>query len=325
MRTPEFWRAGHTLLPTLLSPAAAIYDMAGRARRALVRPVRSGVPVVCIGNLVAGGGGKTPAALAVGARLQARGQIVHFLTRGHGGSLPGPVRVDLQRHTAREVGDEALLLAARAPTWVSRNRPRGAEAAVAGGAGAIVMDDGFQNPSLHKDLSLVAVDAGFGIGNGHVIPAGPLREVPGRALQRAAAVIYVADPAGARIAPPQTLANVPVLAAHLEPAPSAHGLTGAAVVAFAGIARPGKFFASLRALGCDLRAAHVFADHHRYREHEIMALVEEAAHDGAKLVTTEKDHVRLPTEARAMTETLPVTLEFEDEGALDRLLDRLPA
>ncbi len=174
MRAPEFWQSDGALA-RLLAPLGAAYGLAGRLRRARARPAACGVPVVCIGNLVAGGAGKTPVALAVAGRLQDQGRAVQLLTRGYGGRARGPLRVEPGRQGAAEVGDEALLLAARAPTWVARDRAAGAAAAVAAGAEVLVMDDGFQNPALAKDLSLLVVDGASGFGNGRVMPAGPAR------------------------------------------------------------------------------------------------------------------------------------------------------
>ena len=325
MRAPDFWQAGQSsALPALLSPLSALYGTGSRLRRAFTTPAHAGVPVLCVGNLVAGGAGKTPTALAVAARLAKGGRSIHFLTRGYGGRLPGPLLVDPSKHSVAEVGDEALLLATAASTWLARDRVAGARAAVEAGADIIVMDDGFQNPSLHQDIALLVIDAGYGIGNGRLLPAGPLREPPAHALERASALVHIADPgAGVPGSPPgmgSNLANVPLLYAHLTPAPASEGLAGSTVVAFAGIGRPEKFFATLEAIGCKLVAAHPFADHHTFSPDEIMTLVEEAAALDARLVTTAKDAVRLPPEARSMVEVLHVTLEFADPEALGRVL-----
>jgi tetraacyldisaccharide 4'-kinase len=307
--------------PFTLLPLAAGYSLAGRLRWALSRPWRADIPVVCAGNLVAGGAGKTPLAMALASRFSATGRAVHFLTRGYRGRQHGPVRVDTASHTFRDVGDEALLLAGIAPTWVARDRPAGARAAQDAGAEIIIMDDGFQNPSLHKDLSLIAIDGGYGFGNGLVLPAGPLREPLATGFARAdAAVIIGRDREGAAGRIPPGLA---VLQARLTPGPEAEELAGKPLVAFAGIGRPDKFFESLRALGCELLDAVPFPDHHVYKPDEVMWLVEMAAAVGAKPVTTLKDYVRLPEEARPMVDTLSVTLEWADEAALDALLSAI--
>jgi tetraacyldisaccharide 4'-kinase len=318
MRAPDFWRHDGGLA-TLLSPLAWGYGVLASARRGLTRPQKAACPVVCVGNLVAGGAGKTPVALAVGQRLIARGRAVHFLSRGYGGAAAGPLRVDPAHHDARAVGDEPLLLAARAPAWVARNRPQGARAAVAAGAEVIVMDDGFQNRSLVKDLSLVVIDGDYGFGNGRLLPAGPLREPVARGLARADAVVVIGEGNAWR----DCLAGFakPILHGTLEPTSDA--LAGQKVLGFAGIAHPQKFFATLEAMGCELVGSQGFADHHVYSADEIMTLVEAANAQGAVAVTTEKDHVRLPIEARPMVEALAVEIAWRDPPALDGLLGRI--
>lgn len=328
MRAPEFWRRGsRSPWPFLLAPLGALYALGGRWRRQRTTPFIAGRPVICVGNLVAGGTGKTPTTLAIGRHLRDQGCAVHFLTRGYGGRLAGPVRVDPAAHTAAEVGDEPLLLAAAAPTWVSADRPAGARAAIADGARIIVMDDGHQNPTLHKDLSLIVMDTEYGVGNGRVMPAGPLREPIAEGMRRADAVIAVGpvarDADDDRVRTTGT--GKPLLRARITPGPEVYTFADHGVIAFAGIGRPEKFFDTLRQAGAHILAAYPFADHHAYTADEVMRLVEAAAAHGAKLVTTEKDAVRLPAEARHMVETLSVTLEFADPGALTHLLAPLVA
>jgi tetraacyldisaccharide 4'-kinase len=317
MRAPGFWQ-NDGVLPALLAPAALCFAGGGWLRRRAVTPKSVAAPVICIGNLVVGGAGTTPVAIAVAERLIARGKTVHFLSRGYGGHAKGPVRVDPLLHTAADVGDEPLLLARIAPAWVSRDRAAGAAAAVAAGAAVIVMDDGFQNPGLEKDLSLLVADGGYGFGNGRVIPAGPLREPLAAGLARADAVALIGtDQRGvAEILPP----SLPLLRAAL--APLAATLAGRRVFAFAGIARPEKFFATLQSMGCILAGQRVFPDHHPYAEAEVAALIEEAQHADAVPVTTEKDAVRLAPSLRAGIETLPVAIRWRDEAAVDRLMSR---
>ncbi len=320
MRAPDFWRR-RTVTPFTLLPLAAGYSLAGRLRWALTKPWRADIPVVCAGNLVAGGAGKTPLAMALASWFGGHGRAVHFLTRGYRGRERGPLRVDPAFHTFRDVGDEALLLARVAPTWVARDRRAGAAAAQEAGAEIIVMDDGFQNPGLHKDLSLLAIDGGYGFGNGLVLPAGPLREPLAAGFARAQGAVMIGEDReeAAEKLPP----GLPVLEARLIPGPEAEELAGKPLVAFAGIGRPEKFFESLRALGCELLDAVPYPDHHVYKPDEVMWLVEMAAATGAKPVTTLKDYVRLPEEAKPMVETLSVTLEWADEFALDKLLSAL--
>lgn len=324
MDAPDFWypEQGEKLAkpPLLLRLAAAFYSLGGRIRQWQTQPVRVPAIVFCVGNVVAGGVGKTPVALALAARLQAKGRTVYFLSRGYGGRERGPLRVDPARHDASAVGDEPLLLAAQAPTIIARARAAGAWLACAEGADAIVMDDGFQNPSLAKDLSLVVIDSDTGFGNGRVIPAGPLREPLARGLARAQGVVLMGEGP-----PPEALERtpaLPLLQARIVPEPAtAQALQGARVIAFAGIGRPAKFFSMLGKLGCTLVRAEGFPDHHCYAESELSKLkqLSRAAH--ARLVTTAKDFARIPPSLREGIECVPVHAEFSDEDALNRLLD----
>jgi tetraacyldisaccharide 4'-kinase len=284
------------------------------------------VPIVCVGNLTAGGAGKTPTVLALLRLLAARacGQpCAQTLTRGYGGALAGPARVELGGHTAADVGDEALLLARAAPTWVARDRVAGARAAAACGARIIVMDDGFQNPALAKDLSLIVVDGDSGFGNGRVIPAGPLREPIDAGLARADAVVLIGeDRAGIAATVRRLQPQLPILAARIAPdADAAASLRHRRVMAFAGIGRPEKFFATLAACDAHVVAERAFGDHHRFTADDVASLEAEARQYDALLVTTEKDHVRLDAAAQARIRALPVTLTFDDEATVARLLD----
>jgi tetraacyldisaccharide 4'-kinase len=318
VKTPAFWYRPPGLASTLLAPLGALYGLAGRRRLAGTVPRRVGVPVACVGNLVAGGAGKTPVGLALIAALQARGITVHALTRGHGGREAGPLAVDPSRHAAADVGDEALLLAGAAPCWVARDRLAGAECAVAVGARAIVMDDGFQNPALHKDLALIVADGAVGFGNGRLVPAGPLRERVADGLARADALVILGEDCHGLAA---LAGGRPVLSARLEPNPAAAAqLAGRDVLAFAGIGRPEKFFATLEALDARVVGRVPFADHHPYRPAEVAALIDRASALGAVPVTTAKDAVRLPPDLRAKVAVLPVSVRWADERALSKLL-----
>lgn len=322
MKAPDFWQHGGWQA-RLLAPLSAAYGMAGFVRRALVRPFDCGVPVVCVGNFVAGGAGKTPVAISILKLLAERGRLPHALTRGYGGRLSGPVQVSPDAHDADAVGDEALLLARVAPTWVARARPVGAGAAVANGAKAIVMDDGFQNPTLLKTLSLLVIDGPYGLGNGRVLPAGPLREPLDAALQRANAVVLIGEARQGLVSVLEK--RVPVLRAELLPGDDGESLRGARVLAFAGIGRPEKFFDSLRCLGVELVGARSFADHHRYHDGEIVALKQEAERLEARLVTTEKDYVRLTPALTESVETLSVSIKWNDEAAILEVLGSVMA
>ncbi len=328
MRAPVFWSnppARPGLVARLLAPAAWIWTWAVRRRLGRPGATRLGVPVICVGNLTAGGTGKTPTVIALVQRLRARGQAVGVVSRGHGGSLVGPLQVEERRHTAAEVGDEPLLLAAFAPVWVARDRAAAGRAAEAAGATVVVMDDGLQNPALAKDLSVVVVDAELGFGNGRVMPAGPLREPVGDGLARADLVLLIGAPAArARFRRDwPAAAALPGLAGALEPLATGMDWRGLRALAFAGIGRPEKFFASLRALGAELVATRSFADHAPYDSRLLARLAAGARAKGAALVTTEKDAARLPAAFRANVLVLPVRLELDDWAPLDAALERL--
>jgi tetraacyldisaccharide 4'-kinase len=320
MRPPEFWKAevgGRDAVMTLrlvLAPVSWAYAWAAARRMRATTPRHAPVPVICIGNFTLGGGGKTPVARAVRAKL---GPQAHLLSRGYGGRLSGPLRVTPDMD-AREVGDEPLLHASDGEAWIARDRVAGALAAANAGARAIIMDDGFQNPALAKDLSIIVVDPAYGVGNGKVFPAGPLRERLADGLKRADAIVLLqstrAD--GDTL---QWLADFtrPVLQAKLEPVGPA---PAGKLVAFAGLARPEKFFDTLTALGCDVEDAVPYPDHHPYSEENLDFLTRLAQERGARLITTEKDAARLSPEWRARVATLPVSAHFEDEAALDALL-----
>ncbi len=319
MREPRFWRRGGDPWPArLLSPVGALYGAATILRRWSHQPYRAPVPVVVAGGISLGGAGKTPLALALAELLAARNP--HFLSRGYGGSEAGPLRVDPSRHSAKDVGDEPLLLAGSAPTWVARDRAAGAKAAAAAGAGLIILDDGFQNPFLAKDLAFLAIDGESGLGNGHVFPAGPLREPIATALRRAQAVVLIGeDRAG--------LAGViagrcPIMPARLVAAdPGA--VAGKPVYAFAGIGRPEKFFASLDDAGAVIAGRREFPDHHPFSESEMAEVLAAAAALGAMPITTAKDRLRLPAAVRDRVQVFEVKLVFDDPAAADAMLARL--
>jgi tetraacyldisaccharide 4'-kinase len=298
----------------LLSPASLIYGAVAGGR--MGGPGEAApVPVVCIGNFTAGGAGKTPTALKIAALLRAAGERPAFLTRGYGGRLAGPVRVE-DRHSATDVGDEPLLLARFAPTVVSRDRPRGARMAAREGASVIVMDDGLQNPSLAKDVALAVVDGATGLGNRRPLPAGPLRAPLAAQWPRVDGVIVVGDgEAGEAAAAEARGLDKPVWRARLAPDPEAAArLKGLRVLAFAGIGRPEKFFETLRECGARVEAARAFPDHHGFSAADLGALRAEAARSGLSLVTTQKDAARIGALADVLI--LPVELAVADEDSL---------
>ncbi len=323
LRAPDFWTGRGALAPLLLSPAAAIYA-AATARRMARTGLRVPVPVLCCGGATAGGAGKTTLALDLGRRIAARGVAVHFLLRGYGGSSRGPVAVDAMNHTSEQVGDEALLLAARSPTWVSADRAAGARAAIAAGAEAILMDDGLQNPTLEKTASLLTIDGNFGFGNGRVIPAGPLREPVRAAAARCRAAILIGeDETGALPALPLDL---PVLRSELVPGEEMAALVGKPVLAFCGIANPRKFFATLKRGGAVLAGQESFADHYPFDEGDIRGLLAKARELKAVPVTTRKDWVRIPTALRPQIQVVGVDLAWADGGrGIEALLDEVLA
>jgi tetraacyldisaccharide 4'-kinase len=327
IRAPGFWqnppdRPG--LAARLLAPLGWVYAQ-GTARRLRQPGYAARVPVICIGNLVAGGAGKTPTTMALLERLTARGRTVHVVSRGYGGRLEGPIQVDALRHCADEVGDEPLLLSAFGPVWVAKDRAAGVRAAEAAGAEAVLLDDGLQNPSVRPSLSLVVVDAARGFGNGRCIPAGPLREPVATGLDRADLILTI-GPSEAQsrfdgIWGP--FVRLPRLQGTLQPLKMGFDWSGTRVLAFAGIADPGRFFATLRAEGADLVRGEPLADHEPLSDTLLRRLEAEASAAGAQLVTTEKDAARLPPAWRSKVLTLVVRLHVEDWSALDQAMDRL--
>lgn len=315
LQAPDFWgRQG--FLSDLLLPFSWGFAGLGRVRRLFAHPAQVGVPVLCVGNLVAGGAGKTPVVLSLAQMLRAAGHRPHILSRGYGGTAIGPLLVDPTRHKSSEVGDEPLLLAKAAPTWIGSDRVASAKAAIAEGAGILLLDDGFQNPSLHQDVAVLVVDGDYGLGNGRVIPAGPLREPVELGLARAQAIVVMGHNR-TFVAP----AGKIVLKARLAPCEGVP-LKGKKVVAFAGIGMPQKFFATLKEAGAILVGEHRYPDHHPFRDTELATLARDAADKHAKLLTTEKDFVRLDPPWRQKIAALKVEIQWEDRSAVEALLER---
>lgn len=326
MREPAFWHRPSSLLSQLLAPLGALYG-AVAARRLMRTGLRAGVPVICVGNYGLGGAGKTPTVMALAGILRSLGETPVVLSRGYGGRLYGPLQVDADRHTATEVGDEPLMMARTIPVIVSRQRTAGIAPARALGASVILLDDGFQNPAIAKDISLIVIDAARGLGNKRVFPAGPLRAPLPAQLSRTDALVIV----GLGAAADGVAANINargglVLRAKLVPDDgSVAALRGRRVCAFAGIGDPARFFRSLRACGVDVAAERAFADHHPFSQRDVAELQEVAARDGLALVTTEKDLARLRNSEslKAFAQAVvpfEVTLAFDDEPALRSFL-----
>ena len=304
----------------ILAPLGWIYAEVTAWRLAHAHPWRAPVPVICVGNLTAGGAGKTPIVRDLALRLKARGRSPGILSRGHGGTARGPLKVDPAHHTVALVGDEPLLLARYAPCWIAGDRAEGARAMAADGIDVIVMDDGLQNPSLAQDLRIIVADGATGFGNGRAIPAGPLREQVDAGIARADALIVTGEDRcdlvksfSNRIKCLQTAVTI------------RDGLlsSGRPLIAFAGIGRPGKFRATLIASGANIAAFQEFADHHPYNEGELKTLAAGANQLGAELVTTEKDWMRLTAEWRGRIKAVAIDVVWRDEAALTALLDRI--
>ena len=327
LEAPFWWYRERGALASALAPLGRLFGRLAERRAARVTPYRSRLPVICIGNLTAGGGGKTPTALAVAALLGEFGARAYFLTRGYGGTSEGPLLVR-KEHSSSEVGDEPLLLAEAAPTIVSADRVAGAKAIEATEASVIVMDDGFQNPSLVKDLSLIVVDAGVGLGNELIMPAGPLRAPLDAQLGRADALVVIGSgDKAASLADAFKALSKPVFTARIVSRQDSRWLRVLPVIGFAGIANPQKFFATLGTNGAGLEEKRAFPDHYRYTNREAAALLKLAKDRKAMLVTTEKDWVRLPDEKgtplgelKFRSRPFAIAVQFDDAAGVKELL-----
>jgi tetraacyldisaccharide 4'-kinase len=326
MREPAFWHRPSSWKSNLLRPLGALYGTVA-AKRLQRRGIDAGIPVICVGNYHVGGAGKTPTVLALAKLLRDLGELPVVLSRGYGGKLRGPVKVDRERHSADDVGDEPLMMAGSLPVMVSRDRGEGVALARSQGASVILMDDGFQNPAIIKDASLIVIDSARGLGNGKVFPAGPLRAPLKPQLARTDALLVIGDGSAAGAVAAEIAAQgKPVFHARLRPDEgSAALLRGKRVLAFAGIGDPARFFGTLRTSGIEVVRCRAFADHHAFTEREIEGLIAEAKREALTLATTEKDLARfwrngaLPSWAQAIV-PFAVTLVFDDPALLRKFV-----
>lgn len=328
---PSWWYAAQgsgRVQQTMLAPAAWLYGRMAQRRFEKIAGYRSRLPVICVGNFTAGGTGKTPLTQTIAGLIAAKGQRPIVLSRGYGGAMRGPTLVDASVHRAAEVGDEPLLLAQTVPVVISRDRRAGVQLIEAGhqSIDAILMDDGLQNPALKKDLVIALIDGARGVGNGGVIPAGPLRAPMEFQFKLTDAIVVNgrSPVAGRETAVLDQLRRSfpgPVLEAKVEPVGDLDWLRERPVLAYSGIGNPGRFFAMLEPLGAQLAMTRTFGDHHQFKEREARDLVASADAQGAQLVTTEKDWVRLAGEGGALEElqrrsrTVPIRLGFDDQDA----------
>ena len=291
MRAPSFWEH-NGLLPRFLTPLGNFWQDRTNKNYLRKKPKVLTAPVICVGNAVAGGAGKTPVVLSILEKIQNHKINAHLLSRGYRGSVRKTILVDPNIHTAKDVGDEPILLAAKGPTWVSKNREIAGIQAVGAGAEVLILDDGLQNPDLYKDLSILVIDGNYGFGNGKGIPAGPLRDSVENILKRTDAIVIIGeDKQGLG----KTFKDMkPILYAEFKPAKEDHSIVGKRVIAFAGIGRPTKFFKTLSDLRCDIIERKSFPDHHLYSRKDIRKIMNLAKINNATPVTTEKDFVKLP-------------------------------
>ena len=300
-------------------PVSWLYYLIVQLRMMAVRTQRVNVPVVCVGNTTVGGAGKTPTAIAICQWLREQGHQPHFISRGYLGHYTGTLRVNPQLHIAQEVGDEPLLLARHAPCWVSRRRMHAAQAAIKAGASVIIMDDGLQNPTLHKDCSVLVIDAAKGIGNGLILPAGPCREPLSRSLRKVQMVLLMGADTEPRLMKKLHASGKPIFHAQLKP--SSHpSLQGMRVHPFAGIGNPDKFFATVEQVGGIITLSSRFPDHHYYTQADLSRLQREAAAHQSTLITTEKDATRLPDDFLENVLVLPVALDSPQQAEMQALV-----
>lgn len=315
-RAPGFWHRPSSRLGKLLSPLGTLYGAASTVLQTQTVPFRANLPVLCVGNVTLGGAGKTPATIALTAILQDLGEKPHLLSRGFGAAIASPVRVDLSRHTAKEVGDEPMLLARYAPTWVHPSRAASAKLAMIDDATVLLLDDGLQHGAIQRDTAFLVIDTDYGLGNGYICPAGPLRETLEAALHKSQAIIALGK-APLRLPVAYTL---PVFRALTRPTAAWESLRDRPVFAFAGLANNSKFFRMCESMGMHILDRESYPDHYDYTRAEVRLLIHRANLLGATVVTTEKDAVKLHPDERAQVHVLPIELVWEDKGAITRFV-----
>lgn len=313
LKTPKYWNK-KGLVSTILLPLGCLYALATSLRIRYIKSKKTSVPVICIGNLTAGGTGKTPVAISIASILQQHNYTPFFVSRGYGGRLKG-LEVDNTKHSPEDVGDEPLLLSKQAKVVIDADRYNAASIAVNMGADIIVMDDGFQNPKLHKDLSFIVVDGGFGFGNERPIPSGPLRENLYKGLKRTDAVIIIGED---KFKIAEKFEKIPVFKALAKPV--IDNLQNQKIVAFAGIGRPKKFYDSLRSLKADIVDTIDFPDHHKYQEDELKKIINKAKNLDAKIYTTSKDFVKIPANLRTNFNVLDIKIAWKNEKEFEEFL-----
>ena len=310
MKTPRFWKS-RNLISTTLLPLGWIYSGLTAARLKFKKSGKVNIPVICLGNITAGGSGKTPTAVTLAKLLQKKGYHPYFVSRGYGGKLSGIILTKDSSYTAAEVGDEPLILSRIAPVSINPDRYQAALKAQEQGADIIIMDDGFQNPSLKKDISILIIDGGFGFGNQRPLPAGPLRENLQSGLKRANAALIIGEDKNNCA---QEMKNLPLFTGKIKEIEPQTKPTQ--VIAFAGIGRPEKFYQSLENCGMNIISRHDFPDHHFYTEKELQSLSNEAQEKKAALYTTAKDIVKIPLPLRPKFNVLEIEIEIEKEQEL---------
>lgn len=322
MKAPLFWKKKHSVYRLLFSPLAFLYQFISSQRERFLTPIKIKIPVICVGNIALGGTGKTPVTMMIAVALKAQGFNVHILSRGYGGKLKGPLLVNTTYHTAQEVGDEPLLLAQTAPTWISKNKVEGAKAATQAGAEILLLDDGLQNPSLHKDFNIIVVNGEYGLGNQCVFPAGPLRETVENAVRKANVIIIMGK--DTHSLEKKWQGTCPILHGHLNPhMDDIQALKNHPIYTFAGIGYPEKFFAMQRNYGLHVIAEKAFPDHYSFKLSDLKKLQDQANHFKAHLVTTEKDYLRLPYKMRQKIKMIRAHAVIQEKHLLLNLIDNV--